>query len=296
MPATSNPQTPDEGRAWGAAFFTIAAWGSAFTGIAIALEALGPGALALARFGTASITLAVIALFSPVRRIQRSDWPRLVGISMLGITAYHLMLNFGQQVVPPAVAALLIQTAPLFTAALAARFDGERIVRRQLVGIAVAATGTVLIVFGRGADIAFSTRALVIVGCALATSIYFVFGRPLIGRYGARTMTTWSIWIGTLPMLVFAPTLVAELKTAAAASVIATVYIGVVPAALAYITWNFAVGHLGAARVSVLLYTSPLVAMVTHYAWNGTLPTAVSLIGGALAIAGTYVATRKRRR
>lgn len=286
-------ETSADRAAWAAAVFTILAWGSAFTGIAVALEAFGPGALAFGRFATASLTLLLLSAVRPVGLPDRSDLPRLVVISMFGITVYHLLLNFGQQVVSPGTAALLIQTAPIFTALLASRFDAEPVSSRRWLGIAIASAGAVLIVFGRGLDLGFSLRALSILGCAVGTSIYFVFGRPLTRRYGARALTTWSIWIGTAPLLVFAPTFWSQAREAAQAPLLALVWVGVVPAALAYLTWNLAVGRLGASRASVLLYVAPLVAMGTQLAWYGTIPNATALAGGALAIAGTAVAARR---
>lgn len=278
-------------RAWAAALLTVAVWGSAFTGIAIALGELTPGELALGRFGVAVVTLWIIALLRPVVRIERRDLPRVIGVSLVGITCYHLMLNTGQVAVSPGVAALLIQTAPIFTSVLAARYGGERVGPRQWAGISVAAVGTAVLVVGRGSDLHFSASALLIVGCAIATSVYFVFGRPLVQRYGARAFTTWTMTFGTLPFVVFAPDLVGVLPVSTDA-LVAVLYVGVFPAGIAYILWNYAVGELGAARVSLLLYLSPIVAMVTQWAWFGSTPTSGALIGGGIALTGTAVATR----
>ena len=213
-------------------------------------------------------------------------------MSLVGISVYHLSLNTAQQTVSPGVAALLIQTAPVFTAALAARFGDEIVTRRTWLGILIAAVGTAILVVGSGKDLEFSASALLIVGCAVATSVYFVFGRPMVRKYGARSFTTWTMTIGVLPFLVFAPGLIEAAPAASRASAISLVYIGVLPAALMYILWNYAIGELGASRVSLLLYLSPIVAMATQWAWFGTVPSVGALLGGAIALAGTAVATR----
>jgi drug/metabolite transporter (DMT)-like permease len=211
-----------------------------------------------------------------VKRIERADLPRVGAVSLVGISVYHLSLNTAQQTVSPGVAALLIQTAPV----------------RTWLGILIAAVGTAILVVGSGKDLEFSASALLIVGCAVATSVYFVFGRPMVRKYGARSFTTWTMTIGVLPFLVFAPGLIEAAPAASRASAISLVYIGVLPAALMYILWNYAIGELGASRVSLLLYLSPIVAMATQWAWFGTVPSVGALLGGAIALAGTAVATR----
>jgi drug/metabolite transporter (DMT)-like permease len=284
--------SPNSSAAWIAAFTTVAVWGSAFTGIKIALDSFGPGPLSLARFGVAVVTLWLIACVRPVVRFERADWPRAVVVSLVGITVYHFFLNTGQRTVSPGIAALLIQTAPVFTSVLAARFGGEVVTRKTWFGIMIAAIGTAILVVGRGSDLGFSAGALLIVACAVATSVYFVFGRPLVRKYGARSFTTWTMTVGTLPFLVFAPGLLQALPDATRVSSVSLLYIGVLPAALAYILWNYAIGELGAARVSLLLYLSPVVAIATEWAWFGTLPSVAALFGGATALVGTAVATR----
>lgn len=280
-----------------AVIVTVLFWGSAFTGIAIALEAFAPGPLALLRFGTATLTLLAVAAVRRVSWPPRAALPRLVAISLVGITAYHLMLNFGQQWVPPGTTAILIQTAPVFTALLASRFDGADVSRRAWAGIGIALLGTVVLVLGRGGDLAFTGGAALIIGCAVATSVYFVFQRPLVAAHGVQAVTTWSIAIGTLPMLVFAPGAVQQWSACGElAPKIAVIYVGIFPAALAYLAWNEAVRRLTAARAMVFLYLVPLVTIATSWLWDGSLPTATSLLGGGIAMGGVVLVNTERRR
>lgn len=90
----------------------------------------------------------------------------------------------------------------MFTALLASRFDGATVSRRMWAGIGVALLGTIVLVLGRGGDLGFTAGASLIIGCAVATSVYFVFQRPLVAAHGVQAVTTWSIAIGTAPMLV----------------------------------------------------------------------------------------------
>src|SRR5688572_11240141 len=99
---------------------TVLFWSSAFAAIEYALRAYGPGELALLRFGVASIALAIYAPIHGIRRIELRDVPAMVLMGFLGVTVYHLALNFGQLEVTAGQASLLIATSPVFTALLAA--------------------------------------------------------------------------------------------------------------------------------------------------------------------------------
>jgi drug/metabolite transporter (DMT)-like permease len=275
---------------------TILFWGSSFTGIRVALDSFSPGPLALLRFTTASIVLLTAAVISPVPFPKREDWPRTAGLALIGITIYHLCLNFGQQTVPPGTTALLIQTAPVFTAVFAHVAGIERLRWDMVLGISIAFAGTLLLIVGQGRTIEFTLAAGAILMSAIGTATYFLFQRPLAARYGVRSVTTWTIVFGTLPMVYFAPLAAAEWQTATWTAIQAIVFIGVFPAAIAYLLWNYAVHELGASRTMMFLYGSPIVTLFTAWLWFGTTPPPISLVGGGITIAGVWWLNRSRAR
>jgi drug/metabolite transporter (DMT)-like permease len=269
-------------------------WGSSFTYISIALAAFGPGELALVRFIVATATLGVVAIFAPIPRIERRDWPRLIVLSLLGITAYHLLLNFGQRNVPPGTSALIIQTAPVFSVLLASKLLGETVTRRSWFGIVTALTGSVVLVVGQGKGLGFTTSAFLIVLSAVATSLYFVLQQPLVQRYGARALTTWSMLVGMLPMLVFAPTAISQWQQASVEARLVVVYVGVFPAAVAYVLWHYLLNALGVSRATVFMYVTPIIAFVTAWLLLGTVPTTGAIVGGAITLLGVVVVNAER--
>ncbi len=273
----------------------ITLWGSAFTAIAIGLEAYAPTSVALGRFLSASIVLLLIAWRRRTPLPTRAEWPRLAVVSLAGITAYHVLLNVGQQVVPPTIAALLIQTAPVFTALLAWVWLGSRLRPLGWLGILIASAGAGIIVVSRGDLTGFSWGAALIVGAAVVTSIYFVGQQPLAQARGGFTVTVWSLTVGMVPLLVFLPALVREAAAAPVEATAAVVYAGVFPGALGYLLWNSGLRVLGPTRATVFLYGSPLVALATEWGWRGTQPGWMAAVGGVLAIAGVALVNRSSR-
>jgi len=269
-------------------------WASAFAAIRSALPAFPPGALALLRFLFASVTLGALSLARGMPRPARRDLPTLLSLGVLGITIYHLSLNWGQQTVTAGAASLLIASAPMVTALLARLLLKEALGRWAWDGILLGFGGIALITLGEGKALRIEPGALVILLAAVSASLYSVLQKKHVDRYPPLAFTTYVVWAGTVPMLIFLPQLLEALKTAPAGAIAAVAYLGAFPGGLAYVLWVYGLSRTTASRLSSFLYLSPVLAIAIAWVWLREIPSWLSLIGGLVTIGGVALANLRR--
>lgn len=272
-------------------------WGSAFPSIKIALVDLGAPHLTLARHLVASACFVLYLGIRGGRRLPlRRDVPYYFLLGILGFTVYQLALNFGELRVSAGAASLLIATVPAMTAVLAHFMLRERMSGMAWLGSAVAFVGVTLIVLGDSAGVAFNPFALFILLAAVATTFFTILQRPMFLRYEPVEVVAFATWAGTLPMLVFLPGFWQSIEGAGPPALAATLYIGVVPSAIAYTIFAFALSKAPANLVTVFLYLVPVSSLSISWWLLGETPTLLTILGGAVAIAGIILVNLGKRR
>jgi drug/metabolite transporter (DMT)-like permease len=288
-------KTQFDNRTLAAIAITLLCWASAFAGIRATLAVYTPGQIALLRFLVASAVLAVYAVLTRMHLPKKQDLGAIATIGFLGITAYHLLLNYGELTVTAGAASLLVNTAPTFTALLAMAFLRERLSLRRWLGIAVSFTGVVLIGGGEARGLSFNLGSLLILLAAVCISGYMILQKPYLKKYSALQLTTYVIWAGTIFLLPFLPSLMKAMATAPMSATIAVVYLGVFPSAIAYATWAYVLAQIPASRAATLLYLVPVLAIGAAWVWLSEVPTVMSLIGGAIVLSGVVLVNTRRR-
>lgn len=324
LPTTTAPPAPEaiartSGLTWLAMATTVVLWASAFVGIRSAGHDFSPGSLALGRVIAGSVALTVIVVIvrrrrryvaerhanlgsaerstvdGGVRRMSRRDlgYVAIWGVAWMG--GYNVTLNAAERHLDAGTAALIVNTAPVLVAVLAGFILGEGFPRRLLLGVAIAFAGVALIAFttssgrisGVGVVLGLAS-AVLFAGSAIAQKL-------ILPRVDALTMTWLGCSTAVIACLPFAPTMVRELADAPSSAILAVVYLGVFPTAIAFSTWGYALARTTAGRLTAATYAVPPLVIVFSWLLLDELPTATAVLGGAIALTGVAVATLRRR-
>lgn len=278
-----------------AAALALLFWSSAFAAIAYGLRAFSPAELSLLRFGIASAVLAVPVAFGAIRLPPLRDWPAVAALALIGMTVYQLSLGYAMTRIAAGAAAVIIALAPGVTSALAALHLGEKLTARMGSGLAVAFAGVMLVTLGSGHELRFEPMALLALVAVLATSVYFVWQKPLLARTDALGFTTASIFAATLGLLPFGMHLPEKVALASAPQLASAAYLGLVPTVLGYLCWNWALSRASASTVSSFLYVQPLLAGLIAWWWLGQTLGALAVAGGVLTLGGVVLTIRGSR-
>lgn len=271
-------------------------WGSAFPLIKVGLEGFSAPNLTLLRFLVASVSFVPYLLITRQRLLPaRADAPHFFLLGLLGITIYHLALNYGSLHVSAGAASLIIATAPAMTAVVALFLLGERLPLLGWLGILTSFVGVAIIAIGDDPQPGFNPYALLILISSVVTAFFVVLQKRMLAKYGAVEITAFATWSGTAPLLVFLPGLQADLATAGAGPLWAAIYIGLFPAAVAYALFAHALSQAPVTLVTAFLYGVPVFSLLFAWLLLGEVPGGLTLAGGALAVSGIMIVNAAKR-
>jgi drug/metabolite transporter (DMT)-like permease len=274
---------------------TVLLWAGSITATKIGLEEIGPPELASLHFAVAAVPVALWLMLSRQPLPKPVDGLRFVVSGAIGIALYNLLVNAGQLTVSPGAAGFIINTAPVFTALLAAVFLKEQFGWRGWLGTTICVAGIVVIGLGQPGGIRFGTGASWLALAAMCDATFIVIQRPLIKRYGAGRSTAYTLIAGGLLLSPWLWRGLSEFVAAPARNQVVVLYLGLLAGNVAYATWFYAVGQLGASRASLFLYLISPIALLIAFLIYRDRPTVSMLVGGACTLLGVIVATAPRK-
>lgn len=267
-------------------------WGIPYLFIRIAVHEISPAVLVAIRTGVAALILLPIAFTrgGGLRGIGGA-WPWIVVFAAVEVGGPWLALSSAEQQISSALAGLLISAVPLATLLFGIAFrTRQRIGPVNLAGLLLGLAGVALIV---GFDLrasnagAIAEMAVVVVGYALGPTIFarYLNNVPSVTVNGIALALC---CIGYAPVaFVQWPHSVPSAGVFGAIAVLA-----IVCTALAFLLFFELVREVGPVRASVITYVNPAVAAVLGVLVLGESLTLEMLLGFALVLAGSALATR----
>jgi drug/metabolite transporter (DMT)-like permease len=282
-------------KTFAAALFTVLAWASAFVVTRAVAPHIHPGPLSLGRLAVGLLILGLFLLRAGWVRPARRDWLLVGACGAVWFGLYNLALAAAARRLDAGTTAMLVNVGPLLIALLAARFLGERLSRWLLIGSVVSMAGVALIARASSSQGA-SDRVGVLLGLAAAATyaIGVVLQKVVLRRLPALQVTWMACAAGAIVCVPFAGQLRVDLSTAPPSVALGVLYLGVVPTALAFTTWAYALIRTDAGRLAAVTYAAPPGAVVMSWLFLGEAPLPIQLAGGGLCLIGVAISRRRR--
>jgi drug/metabolite transporter (DMT)-like permease len=282
------------GRVYVWVVLATALWGGTAVAGKLVLEHLPPLTTGALRYMGAALLLLIWSrrtLPDPRRLRPRDRW-RLGAIGLLGTFLNHVCFFFALRWAPAAHGALIPPTtSPVWMMLLAARLEGDRLSRSQVVGLGLCLVGVVLVV--RPERLAVG-RPDVLVGDVLflaggmAWALYSQLSRTVMRRLSAPATLALGMVAGTPPLVLLAlfehPW--RSLPAAPARAWLALAYLVVGATVLAFLWWNLALRRLGPSRTAAFSNLVPVFGVGAAWLVLGERLDGLQLAGGGLAVVG----------
>jgi drug/metabolite transporter (DMT)-like permease len=280
-------------RAWGAFAAVSVLWGLPYLFIKIADDGgMPPLDLAWLRIALGAAVLVAIAWRAGTLPSLRGHWPWLLAFAVAEIAIPFPMIAAGEKHVASSTAAILIATTPLLIALLSLRFEpSERVGGMRLLGLLVGFAGVAFLV---GVDISGDGGELLGVGAVLIAACGYATGPLILKRKLAdldpTAMMGACLVIATVLLAV--PAAISLPSSAPTAGAFASVVVlGLLCTALALVLMAILIGLAGPARASVITYINPVIALALGVVFLAEEPGAGTLVGLALILFGSWLAT-----
>ena len=281
------------------------AWGGTFIA-GRSLAAVAPMFSACLRFVLASAALSAFLLVSG-KGFRRVNARQALVVSLLGfcgIFSYSFFFFSGLQHISASRAALIVALNPAVMTLIAYVFYREQVTALKVLGIVLCFCGVALVVGGGDPQGATGGPAsehvwlgeALIGGCVLSWSAYSVFCKTVVRQLGPLHTVTYSIYAGTLMLLLYAAATgvldMDAVRRFSMAEVASLLYLGVVGSAVAYIWYYDGIQQIGVARAGVFIALNPLAAVLFGAALLGEQIPLTTLLGGVLIISGIVAENR----
>jgi len=286
-----------------AAVLTLSLIGISFAGPLTRLSNADPLVVAAWRL---LFSLVIVAVALVLTREWR-DWRRLnlrdttFAVSAGIALAFHFWAwNASLHLTTIAASVTLVNMQPAFIVAISAVFLRESPTRRQLLGIAIAMAGAMIIAAPAWNESDPSARGSIIFGDVLALSaavtaaIYYSIGRFLRHRYGLWSYVGLAYSACAITLLITAQLTNAQMvpQPQREFAIFAALAIG--PMLLGHTGMNWALKYMPAYVVNLVTLGEPVGATLLGAILPGIrqVPSSITLIGGAIVLAGVFVAAR----
>ena len=255
------------------------------------------------RITGAMVLFWIASFFQKPERGAPKDLLKLLGASLLAIVFNQGCFIFGVGLTSPVDASIITTSMPLLAMVLAAIYLKEPITGKKVLGIAVGATGALLLILGshqvseaKAAGNHYIWGDLLVLLAQFSYALYFVLFKNFVNKYSLITIMKWMFTYAFICALPFSynDLLHTEWKSLQNTEIGALVFIVVGSTFVSYVLIVIGQKNLRPTVAGMYNYVQPLVASIVAVCWGMDTFNFVKIISVALIFGGVYLVTNSR--
>ena len=255
------------------------------------------------RITGAMVLFWIASFFQKPERVAPKDLLKLLGASLLAIVFNQGCFIFGVGLTSPVDASIITTSMPLLAMVLAAIYLKEPITGKKVLGIAVGATGALLLILGshqvseaKAIGNHYIWGDLLVLLAQLSYALYFVLFKNFVNKYSLITIMKWMFTYAFICALPFSynDLLHTEWKSLQGTEIGALVFIVVGSTFISYVLIVIGQKNLRPTVAGMYNYVQPLVASIVAVCWGMDTFNFVKIISVALIFGGVYLVTGSR--
>ncbi len=288
------------------ALWAVIFWGFSFIATKVALREIHPFVLLALRYAI-GVLLLLLVQYGRTRTFLKlfsfRDWISIFLLSAVGVSGLGLLQAYGLLYTTAINTGWIIAINPILITLAARLFLGEPITVRKIMGVLLGFFGIFLII-SKGVfslslfRLASTFGDLLVFASAIAWTIFTVGGKGFLSRFTPLVTVTAIMISGFLVILPlsflkggYPPLLHLSLSTW-----LGILFLGIFCSGLGYLFWYSALEKKDSGIVGMYLYLEPLATLIGATFLLREKIYWITLLGGALTLAGVYLATWKAAR
>ncbi len=288
-------------KAWYLLLITVfILWGSQHPCFKILSHDVPPLSLNALRFMLASLVLFPFVLHKQ-RIPQKKELCEIAVSGIIGIAMYGILVISGINRSTAVNSSVLLNSHPVITAVLAPLLIQEKLSLKKASGIGLGFLGILVVVSGElnaknMLANQYLTGNLLILASAFCLTLYVIFSKKYIAKYGGVITVFYAMLSGTT-LLIFSVFIKGEIALIFQLSLktfLLIGYVAVVTTALAWVVWFEAINRIGVIKSGAFFFLIPVSGIAFSAVILGEKITSSAIIGTGSILAGIYLVQKER--
>jgi drug/metabolite transporter (DMT)-like permease len=266
-------------------------WGLSFLATKIALSDVGPLTINMLR---TAIALAVLAPFAR-RAGYRFKTGFKAGLFLYGFTGIALafsLQNIGIRFSSATNGALIDAGQPALVIIFSYIWLKEQPTTKRIAGVILSIGGVIMITLNQPPSIgpSYLTGNLLLIAGIVVWGIFIIQGKTIVRGHSSFVATAASFQAGLLFLIPLSAgeILMEGVPNFTLNGLLAVLYLGLGPSAIAFLLWNFGLKHVDATASASFMNLIPVIGLAAAYLWGEPI-SMIQLAGGAVVIAGIWI-------